>query len=525
MTGAKYVISVLFLFSFQMKSTEKFKYHVVQFLEFPYKGIDEYVCVPSTWIVLRRKIDRRVIVAYPVENPSDTAKRVKRRQKRSDDWKLYLSVVEYCTDVYEDAEIFINEKMNDVYYEYKCSNMKNKDRELTAPVEKKTRRPTRNSKLNHEIDKPLDLVVTLENNKKSEKKPLKRTALPTPYTEAAFKQSKVVEPTKSVSDAAEQPSQVFKCSSDNQPSPTREDFPMQNSCSSEISMEESDDRCCVEDIEHVENSDQERPSVIQNFPNLTNSLSNTKLLIDSTFLTELFTVIRNQHQVSANSLLMVDHLRRVIVDNAKALRDVKQLLADSRSSNSNSPTTSLSTNTTVEIEKISEKNQSKQQQQQEEYENHLDVNMNEVPKKKRTQKRKFVLPPEYDKNDSRWTLKHRRLVPGVVELMPHTNVYINFVALSNCKRLAKDCKSLARMLLVEIFTKSALAVCSLTGSRARAYDIVGATIRPGLDENARTVLLTYVEEYGREKSWITLDTQSIQNSIRNKMQEFRFKFG
>ncbi|XP_057321120.1 uncharacterized protein LOC130664936 [Microplitis mediator] len=508
-----------------MKCTETFKYHVVQFLELPYKGIDEYVCVPSTWIVLRRKIDQKVIVAYPVENPSDTAKRVKRRQKRSDDWKLYLSVVKYSTDVYEDAEIFINEKVNDVYYEYKSSNMKNKDRELTAPVEKKTRRPTRNSKLNHEIDKPVDLVVTSMNDDKSETKRPKRTALPTSDTEPALKRSKVVKLTESVSNGAEQPSQAFGCLSEHQPSPTREDFPMQNSCSSEISMEESDDRSSVEDIEHVENSDQERPSVIQNFPNLTNSLSNTKLLIDSTFLTELFTVIRNQHKMFANSLLVVDNLRRVIVNNAEALRDVKQLIADSRSSNSDNPTTSLSTNTTVEIEKISEKNQSKQQQQQEEYENHLDVNMNEVPKKRRSQKRKFVLPRDYDKNDSRWTLKHRRLVPGVVELMPHTNVYINFVALSNCKRLAKDCKSLARMLLVEIFTKSALSVCSLTGSRARAYDIVGATVRPGLDENARTVLLSYVEEYGRAKDWITVDTSSIQNSLRNKMQEFRFKYG
>ncbi|AAW29983.1 hypothetical protein [Bracoviriform demolitoris] len=248
-------------------------------------------------------------------------------------------------------------------------------------------------------------------------------------------------------------------------------------------------------------------------------------MLDPTFFIELLTVLRNLHAVSANSYTLVNNLRQIIIDNTATLKDLKQLIVNSRSPNSDIPTTSQSTNIIVEVEEISEKNNSNQKQRDEECNDHSDNETDEVPKKKRSQKRKFVLPPEYDENDSRWTLKHRQMAPGLVELMPHTNVYINAIKLSNCKRLSKDCKSLARLLLVEIFTKSALTICSLTGSRARAYDVEGATIRPGLDETARTVLLTYVEEYGREKGWITLDTQSIQNSIRNKMQEFRFKYG
>ncbi|KAJ8718489.1 hypothetical protein PYW08_002726 [Mythimna loreyi] len=556
------VFLVEFQRGFKMEQTKKFKYYVIQFLQLPYKGIDEYICVPWSWIVLRRKQDQRVIVSYPVENPSDTAKRVKKRQKRSYDWKLYMSDIIYGTDVYEDAEIFINEKITDAKY----SNQNKRDQDLSAPVKKKTRRPKRNSKSNHDIGKPLDLV-TSENSDKSETKQLKRTALPTPGTEAALKRSKVVEPNKSVSDAAEHPriqSQAIECLIENQPSPTREDFPMRNSCSSEISVEECNDRTYVEETERVENqpsptredfsmrnscsseisveecndrtyveetervenNEQERPSVTKNSSNSTDSLSNPQMMIDPRmFYKELFTVLHNLHTVSANSYTLIDNLRRVIINNTETLKNVKQLIVDSRSSNSDIPTTSPLTNTTVEVEMISEMNQSKQQQQQNEYDDCGDDDTDEVSKKRRSRKRKFVLPPEYDENDSRWTLKHHELAPGLVELMPHTSVYINSVALSQCKRLSKDCKSLARILLVEIFTKSALTICSLTGSRARAYDVEGATIRPGLDENARTVLLVYVEEYGREKGWITVDTQSIQNSLRNKMQEFRSKFG
>lgn len=137
--------------------------------------------------------------------------------------------------------------------------------------------------------------------------------------------------------------------------------------------------------------------------------------------------------------------------------------------------------------------------------------------------RKFSLPPDYDENNSRWTLKHHERAPGLVELIEHTGIYINAVKLINCKRLAKDAKTLARLLLVEIFTESALSTCSLTGARAKAFDTNGTNIRPGLDEDARTVLLTYVDEYAQEKKWPNTDTTTILNSIRNKMQEMRFK--
>lgn len=137
----------------------------------------------------------------------------------------------------------------------------------------------------------------------------------------------------------------------------------------------------------------------------------------------------------------------------------------------------------------------------------------------------FILPSDYDPNDTRWTLKYQVPGPGIIELIPHSNIYIKVHRLAYCKRVARDCETLARMLLTEIFSISALSVCSLTGARAKAFDLDGSDVRPGLDEHARSVLLIFVEEYGIKNRWRVFDTQSILNSIRSKIQEIRSKYG
>lgn len=152
-----------------------------------------------------------------------------------------------------------------------------------------------------------------------------------------------------------------------------------------------------------------------------------------------------------------------------------------------------------------------------------EVKNNNPLNKIRGQARKFTLPPEYDPNDSRWTLKHREKKSGVVELLPNSRVYIDAIQLSNIKITSKDSKTLARTLLLEIFTENALSICSLTGKKANAFDLEGTSVRPGLDEHARTVLLDYVKKHSAEQNWVEFDSQLISNTIRNKMQEMRGK--
>ncbi|AEE09554.1 conserved hypothetical protein [Cotesia vestalis bracovirus] len=150
---------------------------------------------------------------------------------------------------------------------------------------------------------------------------------------------------------------------------------------------------------------------------------------------------------------------------------------------------------------------------------------NEVPKTTRGNIRSFVLPPEYDPHDTRWTLKHREDDPelNLVELVPGSKVYINSIKLAHCIRSSRDSKALARKLLEEIFTQSALSVCSLTGVRANAFDISGTNVRPGLDVNARIAILTFVEKQTLKKKWGAFDSQSVTNTLRSKIQDIRAK--
>ncbi|XP_022828835.1 uncharacterized protein DDB_G0286447-like [Spodoptera litura] len=139
----------------------------------------------------------------------------------------------------------------------------------------------------------------------------------------------------------------------------------------------------------------------------------------------------------------------------------------------------------------------------------------------RGQSRKFTLPPEYDPNDSRWTLKHREMKSGLVELLPYSRIYIDAIQLSHCKITSKNSKTLARTLLLQIFTENALSVCSPTGKKANAFESEGTSVRPGLDQHARTVLLNYIKKHAAEQNWVEVDSQLISNTIRNKMQEIR----
>ncbi|CAG9790043.1 unnamed protein product [Diatraea saccharalis] len=146
------------------------------------------------------------------------------------------------------------------------------------------------------------------------------------------------------------------------------------------------------------------------------------------------------------------------------------------------------------------------------------------PKINHQQKNAWVLPPEYDPNNPKWTRKYQKKAPGLVELIPRTNVYVNKKELANCKRESKDCRTLARLLLTEVFSADALGVCSLTGSKAKAFTSMNLEVRPGLDEDARMVLLTFVERYGAKRGWRTDDTSAIISSIRTKILEMRAKY-
>ncbi|XP_032523470.2 uncharacterized protein LOC116774815 [Danaus plexippus] len=111
----------------------------------------------------------------------------------------------------------------------------------------------------------------------------------------------------------------------------------------------------------------------------------------------------------------------------------------------------------------------------------------------------FVLPPGYDAYDTRWTLKYRTKLPGHVELMPQSGVYVSCGDLNHSQQVSKDCISLARRLLSQVFNRNALSVCSSMSEKVLASNNVVSNIRPDLDDHACSVLLNFVLEHGLQR--------------------------
>lgn len=68
------------------------QFYVVHFIEKPFKGIDDYVCVPYTWVIMHNFAESIVIVAYPKdEDPSVTRERAKKKER-------YQSLKDWCAN-------------------------------------------------------------------------------------------------------------------------------------------------------------------------------------------------------------------------------------------------------------------------------------------------------------------------------------------------------------------------------------------------------------------------------------------
>ncbi|KAH0551129.1 hypothetical protein KQX54_000130, partial [Cotesia glomerata] len=90
------------------RSDNKRAFYVVQFIELPFENIDDYVCVPYTWLTVRKAMYDKVVVAYPNdEDPFDTRDRVERKERYNDKWRFYMATVEYKSDSFDDAEFWI----------------------------------------------------------------------------------------------------------------------------------------------------------------------------------------------------------------------------------------------------------------------------------------------------------------------------------------------------------------------------------------------------------------------------------
>ena len=78
-----------------MATDNRLKFCVVQFMDLPYNSIEQYVCVPNSWVRTRNAMT--VQVAYPKEDPAKTRERVKNEEPVDKDWKHFKAIVELDT--------------------------------------------------------------------------------------------------------------------------------------------------------------------------------------------------------------------------------------------------------------------------------------------------------------------------------------------------------------------------------------------------------------------------------------------
>ncbi|XP_047028342.1 uncharacterized protein LOC124636332 [Helicoverpa zea] len=126
----------------------------------------------------------------------------------------------------------------------------------------------------------------------------------------------------------------------------------------------------------------------------------------------------------------------------------------------------------------------------------------------------------YSTGDTKWTILYPGPCPGLVELMPHTGVYVSKEGLIKCQKTSQDATKLARALLEEIFKMEALFVCSFTGSVPKRGSKNNLEARPGLDVNARDTLVCYTKEYGYKMNMDKADRVRIISSIKNALQKY-----
>ncbi|XP_047525593.1 uncharacterized protein LOC125063275 isoform X1 [Pieris napi] len=498
-----------------MSKQKEFKFHVIELLEPPYKDPEKYVCVPNSWIRLRETSDGPTLVKFPVEVLSEVKKRVK-KQEFSENWTDFLANIKYSTKSYKDARNYIK-ILNKICDQEQSSTKIVEDvpstsykKELESQSSSKTNKVRTTSTLNSdaepvskEIPKQLDLTNAEGRIGRKESKVGTADASPQArryLTRQSLRISLSGNKTVSLPDQA-----------------TKESLPKTSQC--------------VEESDKTNNNQENKPS--QN--NLMKKWT-IILALRSVFGDNFKETLEELHSKYEKNQLMLEKMQFAFAENCKIIKQfieltnevcagpdigelepaVKELENIMMKVNINENNSDKATGSKVQ-------NDARKKEEKKHNSDGTEVKNNNPLNKIRGLARKFTLPPEYDPNDSRWTLKHREKKSGVDELLPHSRVYIDAIQLSNIKITSKDSKILARSLLLEIFTENALSICSVFGKKPNAFDLEGTRVRPGLDEHARTVLLDYVKKHAAEQNWVEFDSQLILNTIRNKMQEMRGK--
>ncbi|CAG4990953.1 unnamed protein product [Colias eurytheme] len=272
-------------------------------------------------------------------------------------------------------------------------------------------------------------------------------------------------------------------------------------------------------------SSADRPTAAQN-STARSCQMNPRIILEQQMLDNFSTLFNQMRSTLRYTTDMYNTLRTSIYDTAMTYNKLLVAVEEFNTAGNTANNASPSSNPVPDVPQPSEERHttitaSASTSNQNQHSNDV---ANKTPKMKPRKLFRFVLPPEYDAHDSRWTLNYPEYLPGLVELVPESHIYVSYGDLKYCLQESKDCPSLAQRLLTIVFNRNALSVCSSLGETVKACNSVGSNIRPDLDDHACTVLLNFVIEHGFQRDWTT-DLKPILDMIQSKMEEIRFKYG
>ncbi|CAG4974747.1 unnamed protein product [Colias eurytheme] len=161
----------------RMTNKNQRSFYVVQFIELPFDGIDDYVCVPYSWIIFQKSSSRKIaVVTYPNnEDPLETRERVRRKERPNDSWRFYMAYLKYESDDLEDGELWI---AKNEFGPIEQVGIKKKDIKTEPQLNRKLRSASQSCWSETNSDKP-QITVKPYNNPR---KPLPRISIRRPLS-------------------------------------------------------------------------------------------------------------------------------------------------------------------------------------------------------------------------------------------------------------------------------------------------------------------------------------------------------
>ncbi|KAJ0176976.1 hypothetical protein K1T71_006985 [Dendrolimus kikuchii] len=483
-----------------MEGINENNYYIIEFVT-PCNG-EKYAILPHSWIKSGKPTKGVVVVAYPKEHPIITTRRAKHNEECGENWKTYVATIKHdCSDF--DAAKF---KLNWITFLNKSDQTLT---ELTPTMDHNA------SKIN-----PINLQNDNQNNNRNGLLQKPTSTQSTTINISSDVQNHPV--------STKNQNHYVESSKSEQLLPTYTDYLFEG-----LNLQE----CAPNLLTNTNRIDQ---NISQNFPSAVQNPSkaiNNSVKYNSPHVqnrSDLDT--HNEKTVNGRSAekncIMQSNSCKITTENRSPRIDVSQSLTvpskpnetfiphphpGNNTSSLKMPATSTTPIDTTEKEKRRQENNGKHVKKS--YNNTDDGLRNDDSKdrcnlnNKQNSNRSLDFPPEYDSNDTRWTLKHRKFVVGIVELVPRSSVYISVTEYARCIRKANNCTSLAQMLLTSIFSDRALRVCSLFGENTGTK----------LDEHTKEVILKFVAVYGIENDWPTYSSHTMTDILNNKIQDIRSK--